>query len=107
MNFFQKRHARKTAREMLRHARHFRHMREDLMPQNEQNEIRSREEAVRNALADTDVAAQESARDHLHEWLVEHSPRRAMSGVRENVEILAVAIAVIEVAQRIHARRRD
>jgi signal peptidase I len=94
MSFFRKRQARKTAKEMLRHARHFRHMREDIMVGTEIDQIKSCESAVNEALAGHDTTTVETTRDELHEWLVKNATKRPMSGVRENVEILAVAIAV-------------
>ena len=69
-------------------------MREDIMSPQEIEEILELEAAIHDADSLKDIGALESARNALHDWLVEHAPRRALSSVRENVEILAVAIAV-------------
>ncbi len=86
----------KIAREMVRHARHLRNMRDDLMTPEERRRLDAAERGVEVALgcrrADPDGLA--SACAALDGVVVELQPARWRSSLRENVEILVVAISV-------------
>lgn len=92
--FFQKKRERDQARELLRHARHFRHMREDVMEPARMDELRRLESALHAQLGQGSEAARSHAFEGLEAWLVEHTPARAHPGLRENLEILIVAIGI-------------
>lgn len=82
------------ARELLRHARHFRHMREDVMAAPLMEQLRALERALEAQLGQGDVAARQRAYGALEAWLSEHTPSRSQPGLRENLEILIVAVGV-------------
>lgn len=84
----------KFARELLHHAAHLRHMREDLMsPQN----LQILDTAVRDletALKARDWQSVEKTTEPLVKCINALTPNRTHPGIRENVEIAVVAIAV-------------
>jgi len=94
VDYLRRRRIKKRTRELLRHSRHVRHMREDAMPKREREQLKERENALREIYrkrAWDDVAP---ARDALTETLIAATPKRALAGVRENLEVLVVAVAV-------------
>ena len=89
-----RRQVRKQCREILRQAHHVRNMREDLLPDAALLELAQAEQAVERALKARDAAGSERAGEALHAWVLRHAPRRRFPGIRENLEILVVAVAV-------------
>lgn len=70
-------------------------MRSDLMNAEELRRLRDREDALRQTLkSHGDNETVERQGDALLSCLHELTPRRAMPGFRENIEVLAVAVAV-------------
>lgn len=94
MNYFQRRRIRKTVNEFLRHARHLRNMREDLMREADVKKLCQAEAEVRNALIGTNIEALEKAGTGLYSCIDKLTPSRYHPAFRENFEILVVAIAV-------------
>lgn len=96
MQFLVRRKARKEAAEALRHARHFRHMREDIMPAADLARLQAAESALQAALAaplfGTDAVRRET--DTLMQTITDLAPRVEQPGLRENIEVLVVAVAV-------------
>ncbi len=95
--FFRRRKTRKNAEEVLRHAKHLRHMREDLMSEGDLQKLVSAENGLHDALKQRGPGASVAIEEHADGLLArvnELTPRRAMPALRENVEVLAVAIAV-------------
>ena len=90
--FLKKDKLRDQAREMLRHARHFRHMREDVLSAAQLAELNRHVRSVEEALQSGATLAASYA--GLHAWLDRHIPRRPFPGLRENLEILVVAVGV-------------
>jgi len=94
MNFLEKRRNRKASAELLRHSRHFLHMREDIMSTQQVDELKDLRSRLRGAVQSKDYEAQDQAHEALYKWLVASAPPKSMSSLRENLEILAVAVAV-------------
>jgi signal peptidase I len=79
---------------MLSHARHVRHMREDLIREADLKKLADKEEALKTALRSSNYETVERASDDLYTLVSKLAPTRTFSSVRENIEMLAVAIAV-------------
>ena len=94
MNFLKRRQLRKQAHEVIRQARHVRNMRGDLLKPGDLDALVAGEGKVTAALKAKDVACIEKEGEALHGLAVSLIPRRVSPGLRENVEIVAVAIAV-------------
>ena len=93
--FFQARRVRKNAEEVLRHAKHLRHMREDLMAERDVTGLCALETDLRQTLKRRgETKTIEDSAERLLSRVHDLTPRRGMPGLRENVEVLAVAIAV-------------
>ena len=89
-----RRRLKKEAINALRQAHHVRNSREDLLPATVLLDLAQREAALKRALgtgeADTITITAEAVRD----WVDRHAPRHRNPGIRENIEIFAVAIAI-------------
>lgn len=94
MNFFERRRLRKTSQDILRHAAHVRNMREDLLRDDERRKLDEAVAALQQALKGTDAAAIEHTGNELYACAGRAAPARHFAGVRENLEILVVAVAV-------------
>lgn len=94
MNFFARRRWRKIIKHALHEARHARHMREDIAAPEDLEALRNAENEVSAAWRARDEARLESALDGLAQALSRVAPPRPSPRIRENVEILAVAVAV-------------
>lgn len=94
MNFFKYRRAAKTVRELLKHAHHLRNMREDIMAAADIEALAADEANARAALKRRDIEAVEDAGKALSERLSGLTPRVSWASLRENLEIVVVAIAV-------------
>jgi signal peptidase I len=94
MMFLKRRRERKQAKEVLRHARHLYHMREDIMPAEDLAELSGAIAGLTQVLADRDherIAVQVSATADVTARLTPPVWRNAF---RENVDVIVVAIAV-------------
>ena len=94
MTFLENRKKNKAATELLRHARHFLHMREDIMSGQQVEELKGLRSQLLEAMQKQDHQTQDKAHEALYKWLVANAPPRSSSSLRENLEILAVAVAV-------------
>jgi len=94
MNFFKNRQIRKSAIHVLRQAYHLRCMREDLMKQADLKMLSDAEAEVRTALDARNWSAVEKSGDKLYACLTKLSPTYSHQGLRENIEIIVVAVAV-------------
>ncbi|MCE9615608.1 MAG: signal peptidase I [Lentisphaerae bacterium] len=92
--WLKKDHSREQARDLLRHARHFRRMREDVMAPARVRELIEREQAVAAALGEGTRDTVTAASHALQDWLGRNMPARRFPGVREHLEILVVAVGV-------------
>lgn len=94
MNFFQWRRYRKYVKHLLHEAHHARHMREDICDSNSLQQLKNAEESLREAWKQRNVEKIEQAADQIGECIGHVFPPRKWPKIRENVEILAVALAV-------------
>ena len=94
IELLKRRRTRKAAKEMLRHAKHLRNMRGDLMSEADTGRIESAEQTVREALRLGVVDRVDEATGALHEVLSQLTPSRRLGSFGENVEIVVVAIVV-------------
>ena len=94
MNYFKRRNLKKVANETLRHARHVRNMREDIMSQDDLNEIAQVEGVLKDLLAQKQFEKIESAIEHTMQTLSRIAPQIGGGGLRENFEIFVVAIVI-------------
>jgi signal peptidase I len=95
MSWFGKRDRWKArAHELHRHARHYRRMNEDRMRPEERDRLLALEERLGSALAGEGREAVEGASTTLESWLLQNVKTRSHPGVRENLEILVVAVGV-------------
>lgn len=94
MKFFTRRRARKSAAEILRHARHVRNMREDILDPEALTGLGEKEAALGAALREHDVEVIRSCSEELYACIREIAPPSPNAGLRENLEILLVAVAV-------------
>jgi signal peptidase I len=90
----ERRRARKGAREMLHHARHVRHTREDVARPEAVAALLGAEAALAAAAKQGDVAAIEASYAKVSDAVAEVAPARSHAAWRENVEIVLVAVAV-------------
>ncbi len=94
MNFFEQRRYRKMVRHLLHEAHHARHMREDVAPEEPLRGLHDAEEELRAAWGRRDAGAMDRAAEKVVEGVTAVYPARSFPKIRENVEILAVALAV-------------
>ena len=94
MSFFARRKTRKIAKELLASSRHARMMREDVVDQTLLDDALAHEQAVKTALKSGDTATLENAMIALNERVGKVQPRPKSPGLKENVEILVIALAV-------------
>ena len=94
MNFFQWRRYRKYVKHLLHEAHHARHMREDICDPDSLQQLKDAESDLRSAWKQRDVEKIEQAADRIGESIGRVFPPRKWPKIRENVEILAVALAV-------------
>lgn len=92
--FWQMRKMRKLAKAMMHHARHVRAMREDVAPTGDLEALAVAETRLGEAMAAGDTARFEEAAGALDVACRAVWPPRPMPGLRENVEILIVALGV-------------
>ena len=92
-HWLERRRMRKMVRHLLHEARHLRHMREDISTPAQVAELREAEEALR-AHRRGGVAEIEAAADQLAAAMERFAPPRRHPRLRENLDILVVAVAV-------------
>lgn len=93
MNFLKLRKARKELKEVLHHGKHVRHMHEDIGDPELLAELKAAEEQGQVARAGSDVGAMETAGNAICELCEKVAPPKPQHKIRENVEVLFVAIA--------------
>ena len=94
MEFFRNRKTRKAAQELLRHTNHVRNMREDLLAPAQLEAIATKEADLILAVEDGKAAGIEACTEALSEMLAKIAPAGKGGGLRDNFEVLVVAIAV-------------
>ena len=92
--FFERRRITKVAREWLQHARLFRNMREDTVPKELISLLLADEQRLLTALRDRDVARIEKECEAIKDSMAAVMPARPGAGLRENIEVIVVALAV-------------
>lgn len=93
MNIFKLRKARKELKEVLHYAKHIRHMHEDIADPVALAKLRAEEQAARTARRNRDVGRMESAGTEVVKACEKVAPPKRHSKIRENVEVLFVAVA--------------
>ncbi|MDK2858304.1 MAG: signal peptidase [Verrucomicrobiota bacterium] len=93
MKFLKIRKARKNLKEALQYAKRIRHMYEDIADPEKIQELRKREQDARQARRGEDTAHMAAAGDALIKICKKTAPPRRNKKIRENVEVLFVAIA--------------
>lgn len=88
------RRARKHAQEIIRHARHVCAAREDLLGSADLEQIARYEASCRDAIRRGDREAIGQGIDELYAAVARLAPARSFPGLRENLEVLVVAVSV-------------
>ncbi|MDP6631150.1 MAG: signal peptidase I [Kiritimatiellia bacterium] len=94
IGLLKRRRMRKKARHCLHHARHCRKMREDIASPNELARLIEAEATLAAALKSRDTQRMETAAEDAVAAASVVMPPKPFAGLRENIEILVVAIAV-------------
>ncbi len=94
MNFFQWRRYRKYVKHLLHMAHHARSMREDICDKDSLQQLNDAEKSLRAAWKQRDIGQIEQAADRIGECAGRVFPPKKWPKIRENVEILVVALAV-------------
>jgi signal peptidase I len=94
MNFLARRRYKKLVKHVLHEARHAVNMREDLMSDEDHDRMQDAREKVSQAWASQEPDAIEEGIDQLVEVIDGVYPERSWPKVRENVEVIVVALAV-------------
>ena len=93
MEFFKNRTVRKELKDIRHHARHIRHMHEDIADPELLARLQTAEAMAKSASKGDDAERMESAGKALYDLCEKIAPPRPQPKVRENVEVLFVAIA--------------
>lgn len=93
MQFFKVRQARKELKEILHHAKHVRHMHEDIGDPEALDRLHRLEKAARKARCEGNMERMEAAGSALGQAAEKIRIKRKHPKLRENVEVLFVAIA--------------
>jgi len=94
MNFFERRRLRKSLHHLFHESRHARHMREDVCAPDKISRILECERNLRDAWSREDLSQVEKYADQLTAAVRDVYPPHRFPRLRENIEILVVAIAV-------------
>jgi signal peptidase I len=94
MNYFEKRRLQKHGREMLHHARHVRRTREDVTDRALVQQLIAAEEKLYSALKARDSEHIQAAINAVGEIAGRVMPERSLRMVRENLEMIAVAVVI-------------
>jgi len=84
----------KDAQDVLRHARHVRNMYEDMLAPQQLERLFELEQRLAEILKTRDIAAIKKVSSDAVECLGEVTPKHSHPGLRENLEILVVAVVV-------------
>jgi signal peptidase I len=93
MNFLKTRKARKELKDVLHYAKHIRHMHEDIADPKALEQLRTGEQAARAARKGREGELMEAAGETVIKACEKVAPPRRHPKVRENVEVLFVAVA--------------
>ncbi len=94
MKWFAQRRLRKMVRHLLHESRHLRHMREDVADPSALAAVQAAEDALCEARKSRDIRAIEAAADRLSDAMDALAPLRSHPKLRENLEVLLVALVV-------------
>ncbi|MEI6563440.1 MAG: signal peptidase I [bacterium] len=94
VGYFEKRRILKLGREWLHHARLCRHLREDIAGQDALNRLDKAEADLKKAVAKRDASIIEAHCESVHKAISVVMPPKSFPGLRENLEVIVVAIAV-------------
>lgn len=94
MRYLKNRRVVKDARDILRHARHVRNMYEDVLTPQRLEHLTELEQRLVEILKTRDISAIKKVSSDAIEFLGEITPKHSHPRLRENVEILLVAIVV-------------
>lgn len=94
MNFLARRRYGKLVKHVLHEARHARNMREDVADPEDLQKLLEDEEQLKQAWADRDATRIDTVVEVISGRIEKIRPPRAHPRIRENVEIIAVAVAV-------------
>lgn len=94
MHYFKRRHIRKGVKHLLHESRHIRHMKEDIRDPAHIEALRAAEDDLRAALKQGDYDAVESLAEKVQDQAEAVLGPVRHSKIRENVEVIAVAVAV-------------
>lgn len=94
MNFWERRRVKKAVHHMLHEARHARHMREDVVAPEKIARLLQAEDALKAAWEQKNAEAIDHAADHVAQTVHAILPPHRSPRLRENIEIIVVAIAV-------------
>jgi signal peptidase I len=94
MNYFKKRRIKKNSKNLLRHADHFKNIREDLMSDEQLKELADAKKMLQDEVKSGNIDLIERAGDNLAEKISILFPQRSFPGIRENIEVIVVAVAV-------------
>lgn len=93
MKFLKVRQARKELKEILHYAKHVRHMHEDIADPNLLEQLRTGEQLARAARKSGEGELMETAGEAILKVCEKVAPPRKHAKIRENVEVLFVAVA--------------
>jgi signal peptidase I len=79
---------------LLRHSKHVRLWREDVLSPRDTSRLLEQDSAVKHAMGAGDVESINRAADTLSETVLRLTPRMSVSWMRENLEVLVVAISI-------------
>jgi signal peptidase I len=94
MNFFEKRKRKKYFLQLIKEAEHLRLLKEDVIPQEHLKKLNEMISFMRNALEEESWEKLEKVEEQFNEVLPSIAPKRKHIFIRENLEVLVVAIAV-------------
>ncbi len=95
MKYFRQRRIRKNAKNLIRHSRHIRNMRGDLIRKERLCNIEDAENVLKRLHKQrADTGELQTACDKLLKALEPAIPQKTMPGLRENFEVIVVAVAV-------------
>lgn len=94
MNFWERRRVRKNLLHLIKEARHVRNLREDVTGAGDLARLDAGVQRVRDVMKAADWPQAESSATELGARIEALMPKRPWAGLRENLEIIAVALAV-------------
>lgn len=94
MKYLKNRRVMKDAQDVLRHARHVRNMHEDILEASQLERLLELEQRLAEILQTRDIAEVKKVSSDTVECLGEITPKHSHPGLRENLEILVVAVVV-------------